>query len=54
MVISPTAIARAVKEYEKAVREGTLGQGDSDSDDLYRADKEGDENIVIMYAENPL
>jgi hypothetical protein len=45
----PAAIARAVREHEKAVREGTLGQGDSDGDDLYRADKEGDERIVIMY-----
>lgn len=46
----PVAIQKAVREYAKAVRDGTLGQGaESDEEDLYLAAKEGDENIVAMY-----
>lgn len=47
------AIQKALREYEKAIRDGTLGQGaESDEEDLYLAAKEGDENIVAMYVGN--
>lgn len=40
-----------MREYEQAVRDGTLGQQgeESDEEDLYFMAKEGDEKIVVTY-----